>query len=90
MWLNVGLTINNLWQAIAFNHLATTHLVTVYSTVTNTQIWGLGLLCISSVILLIPQWQIRQRLKNVMNLLVAERTWRAAYSDYCCGILGQN
>lgn len=67
-WLNVGLTINNLWQTIVSNHLATTYLVTVYSTVTNAQIWCLGLLCIASVILLILQWQIRQRLKNVMNL----------------------
>jgi hypothetical protein len=62
-WLNVGLTINNLWQAIASDHLATAN-----STVSDVQVWYLGLLAIASVLLLIRQWQIRQRLERVMNL----------------------
>ena len=67
-WLNVGLTTNNLWQAIAFDPLAAAPLMTAYSTGNNLQIWCLGLLAIASVILLIPQWQIRQRVNKVMNL----------------------
>lgn len=66
-WLNVGLTINNLWMAIASDHLATAN-STVSDVVSNVQVWYLGLLAIASVLLLIRQWQIRQRLESVMNL----------------------
>ncbi|MCX5962832.1 MAG: glycosyltransferase family 2 protein [Cyanobacteria bacterium] len=67
-WLNVGLTTNNLWQAIVSDPWAADPLMTAYSTGNNLQIWCLGLLAIASVILLIPQWQIRQRVNKVMNL----------------------
>ena len=60
-WLSVGLTITNLWRAIGgFD----THLLAV----NQAQVLGLGLLVIISIILLIPQWQIRQRVEKIMNL----------------------
>ena len=60
-WLSVGLTITNLWRAIGgFD----THLLAV----NQAQVLGLVLLVIISIILLIPQWQIRQRVEKIMNL----------------------
>ena len=60
-WLSVGLTINNLWRAIGgFD----THLLAV----NRAQVLGLGLLVIVSIVLLIRQWQIRQRVEKIMNL----------------------
>ncbi len=53
-WLNVGLTINNLWQAIGLS-------------ATSAQVVCLGLLLIGSITVLVRQWQIRQRVQNVMN-----------------------